>query len=352
VNTPSRAVVLFLAIAFGWLCAAGLGAAQDPPAPSSAGARPPATLLRLGSRRWPPLTDGEGHPHIALDLVDSVLERAGYKASTQIVPDGTLSRALREGRFDGSAALWVAPDRREFLLFSRAYFENRLVLVGMATSPVDATSLDALHGKRLGIVKDYPYGEGLERHKGVKLVPGANSEENVRALLHGQVDYVLIDDLEIHHLLARYPKELEGRIAVGRTPLVRRSLHLGIRKQRPDAQAIIDAFDRALDSILRDGTYNELIGVDWIRTDLDGDGRPDLVASDAHVGTEPPRDFYDVLATTHPAKSSLHDTAIEPRFVVKGVAYDTWTAVPDEYRTKTDDLGAKPRTLRAEVFQF
>jgi hypothetical protein len=43
--------------------------------------------------------------------------------------------------------------------------------------------------------------------------------------------------------------------------------------------------------------------------------------------------------------------------VIKGVPYDSWSAVPSEHKTRsdptrTDDLAAKPRTLRVEVFEF
>jgi polar amino acid transport system substrate-binding protein len=349
VYTRPYAMVWSVVLALGCLGVAARGAAEKPATHQASSAHP----LKLASTMWPPFTDGEGRPRIALDLVMRALERAGYKSSTEIVPDGTLTDALRKGQFDGSGAVWSSADRRKFLLYSNAYFENRLVLVARTGTNPDVKSLDEIMpGKRLGVVEGYAYGEALDRGTRVELVHSSSTEESLRKLLHDEVDYVLADDLVIHHLMAIYPAQLAGRIVIGRAPLLKRTLHLAIRKSRPDAPAIIAAFNHELASMLRDGTYNELLGVHWIRTDIDGDGRPELVTSDAHVGAKPPSHFYDVLASTPPHPAALHDSAVEPRFVIRGVAYDSWTAVPDEFRTSTQDLAAKPRTLRAEVFQF
>jgi polar amino acid transport system substrate-binding protein len=332
---------------------------MPPPARTSAAPTPSRQLsLQLFSVRWPPFADEDGRARIALDLTERALTRAGYKATTELVPDGSLNSALRDERFAGSSVLWQSPEREEYLLYSNPYFENRLVLVGAPGSRVDLTSLDELKGKRLGIVTGYAYGAELEQSREVTFVPAPSTEDNLRALLHGEVDYVLVDDLVIHHVLEEYPGKLKGRIEIGRTPLIKRTLHLALHKSHPDAQKIIDAFNAALVSMLRDGSYNELLQVAWIRADIDNDGRPELISAGDQVGSEPPQQAYDLMASAQAAGAPpLRDVPPEPRFVIKGVPYDSWSAVPSEHKTRTDptrtdDLGAKPRTLRVEVFDF
>ncbi len=314
--------------------------------------------LRLFSTRWPPFADEDGHARIALDLIERALQRAGYGSKTELVADGTLSAALRDPRFDGSGVLWETPEREEFLLYSKPYFENRLVLVGTPGTTSAIKSLSDLKGKRLGIVTGYAYGAELEQSREVQFAPAPSTEDNLRALLHGEVDYVLVDDLVIHHVLEPYPGKLKGRIELGSTPLLTRTLHLAVHKSRPDAAQIIEAFNKALAGMLRDGSYNELLQVAWIRADIDEDGRPELITGGDRVGSEPPSHPYELMASVQsPGAPSLRDVPEEPRFVIKGVPYDSWSAVPSEHKTRTDptrtdDLGAKPRTLRVEVFDF
>ncbi|HSU40873.1 MAG TPA: hypothetical protein VLJ38_14940, partial [Polyangiaceae bacterium] len=91
------------------------------PAAPAAPAGPSSRALRLGSTPWVPFTAEEGQPRVAAFLVERALARAGYEAHTTIVPDGTLTKALEDGRFDGSAALWPSEDRAAFLLYSKPY---------------------------------------------------------------------------------------------------------------------------------------------------------------------------------------------------------------------------------------
>src|SRR6187549_3796583 len=107
------------------LLSLGCGSPSSSAAPaSSPPAAQPSYDLRLASTPWVPFTGDEKQPRVALYLVESALERAGYAATTSIVPDGTLTGLLRDGKYDGSAALWTAEDRETFLLYSKPYLEN------------------------------------------------------------------------------------------------------------------------------------------------------------------------------------------------------------------------------------
>src|SRR5688572_20530951 len=123
-------------------------------APAPAPAEPvQAQQIHLASTHWPPFTDKEGSPRVAIDLVHMALVRAGYVATTTIVPEGTLTAALERGEFAGSVALWRSAEREVFLLYSEPYLENRMVLVGRTGSDVRARKWSELSGKKIGIVE-------------------------------------------------------------------------------------------------------------------------------------------------------------------------------------------------------
>ena len=112
-----------------------------------------ASTLRLGSDVWPPFTDRPGHRRAAIDVVESALGRAKISSQTEIKESWTeVMRGLRDGSLAGSAAVWHSDARSEFLLFSRAYLENRLVLLARKGTDVGAKSLPELRGHRIGIV--------------------------------------------------------------------------------------------------------------------------------------------------------------------------------------------------------
>jgi polar amino acid transport system substrate-binding protein len=327
----------------------GCSTAARPPA--SPATEPASVKLRLASGLWPPFVDTSDHPRVAVDLVTSALARAGYIAEDEVESLETVLRGLQEGTYDGSTTLWHSAEREQFVLYSNPYLENRLMLVGPKGSKPDAGSFAELKGKKIGLVKDYAYGAEVDDAKAPIFVRGESTEENLRALLRGELDYVLCDALVIHHLALQYPQQVRERLETARTPLIKRSLHFAVRKGRPDAQQIIDRFNQQLAKMLADGSYHQALHVDWIQADIDGDGTLELVAAGDHVGAKAPQGGYQVMSF---ATGGPTDTDVaRARFVIKGVAYDTWDAVPEEYKkTPSDAFNPKPGTLRVSVFEY
>ncbi len=303
--------------------------------------------MQLVSTAWSPFTNAPGQPRFALDLVEVALERMGIIAETVIVDEARLTPSLLSGEFDGSAALWKDTERERALIYSQPYLENRLILVGRQGSDVSATSLSDLAGKRIALVAGYAYGEAVETTDGPIFV-GSNSEENsVARLLNGEVDYTLMDDLVIQYLISNHAEEARTRLAFGSTPLLTRSLHLAVRRSLPDAESIISRFNAELRGLIADRSYHRLLHLDWIRADVDGDGRREFVPHDDQTGPRPPEHFYELFATGSPT--------IKPgttrRFYFGGNIYEGWSSVPDQYKA-LDFTRPDPGRHTIKIFTF
>ena len=160
--------VLLLAVV-----ATGLAATEATPQTTQTAPKPAA--LHLGSTPWSPFTNEAGKPRYAIDLVEAALRRLDISAETTVVPEGTLTAALLEGRFDGSPALWRDPEREAKLVYSKPYLENRLVLVARKGDDVSAPALPALAGKRIALVDGYAYGDALQVPRDPSTSPRARS---------------------------------------------------------------------------------------------------------------------------------------------------------------------------------
>src|SRR5213592_2489389 len=79
---------------------------QAPSTPAAGSQR-----LHLVSTPWSPFTGAPGKPRFATELVDEALKRIAVTAETTIVPEADLTAALRNRRYDGSAALWYDDER-------------------------------------------------------------------------------------------------------------------------------------------------------------------------------------------------------------------------------------------------
>ncbi|HET9360432.1 MAG TPA: transporter substrate-binding domain-containing protein, partial [Vicinamibacterales bacterium] len=244
--------------------------------------------LRLVSTVWSPFTNAAGEARFALDLVEEALKRIGVTSDTTFVQDADFTSSLMTGRADGSAAAWKDAERERVLLFSDPYLENRLILVGRRGSDVTATTLAALAGKRLVIVGGYSYGDAVKNGSGPTFVQSSGEEDSLAKLLAGEADYTLMDELVVQYLVRNYPQQTRERLQLGTTPLIRRSLHLAIRRTRTDAISVIARFNAELRRMIADRTYHRLLHVDWLRADIDGDGRPELISRTDQAGLAPP----------------------------------------------------------------
>ncbi len=307
----------------------------------AAAAKP--TPLRLVSDVWPPFTDVEGKPHEALDLVKAALLRGGVPSKSTIMPWGDAMAALEQGKADGSAAMWKTPEREKYLLYSRPYLENRLLLVTRKGESIAFSSVNQLAGKRLALTKGYGYGDAVTKAPKVEIVYRDNDTECLRAVLAKQADYLLLDELLVRHLYEYYSEKANSLIVPGVVPIVRYPLHFVLRKDYPGAEKLIADFNRNVERMMQDGTYNDILHVPWISTDLNGDGIPEYVTTKKAApknGGDPSKNFagYPVF---HP-ETTPPNMSRSPGYVIDGKTYDTWG---DAATTLNREGPTKPKGL-------
>ena len=308
---------------------------------------PEKPALHLGSTPWTPFTNEAGKPRFAIDLVQAALKRMGITVETTVVPEGTLTAALLDGKFDGSPALWRDKDREDKLIYSKPYLENRLVLVARKGFDVSAPALPALAGRRIALVDGYAYGDALKVPKGPAYVTASSVEESLQMVLDSRADYVLMDDLVVEYLLTNYPEEVKARLAIGTEPLLTRTLHFALRRDVRAAQSVVDRFDAEVIKMIADRSYHRLLQVGWILADIDGDGRMELVPATDQAGREAPVRRYELVTVTADPKKPEG----KKRFYLGGKVYDDWGSVPERY--KVLDANKTPwGSQSAPIFSF
>ena len=302
--------------------------------------------LRLASDVYPPFTDREGQKSFALELVHEALDRSSIPANSKIVGFGEVLDGINVGKFDGSAALWKSADRETYLTYSDAYLENRLVLVGRAGSDVSATSLSDLKNKRVSIVSGYAYGSSIYTTPGVIILPGKSDQHNLEALLEGRTDYMLVDELLIKYLLEYQHNEVKKYLSVGSNAIIVQPLYLAISKETPEVEMIIENFNNSIREMMSDGTYNEILELNWIQYDVDGDGVLELVLNGKNAGEEPPVNYYALMSTSGLSNSSN-------RYYIDGQLYDGWNTVPNKFKNDIlKSINSQPSESSGLKFKF
>lgn len=301
--------------------------------------------LKLASDVYPPFTDVSGEKAIAMEIVQGVLERMEQEVGFAIVDFEDVINGVREGRFDGSAALWHSNEREDLMYFSAPYMENRLVLVGRKGSNIDYKKLDDLVGKNVGIVGGYAY--GLDAGAGVILIATKSDQQSLSQLLSGKLDYILVDALVISYMLKYLTNDVSALLEIGQEPFMRKGLHFALSREVQGGGQLVKQFDKHYREMLAEGKINEILGMTAIRADVTGDGKLELVLSGSKVGSAPDPSAY-ALTLVPPTRGAGAE-----RIYHEGKLYEGWGDLPrslkqePDSQMKPEDAGIKIKLSRS-----
>lgn len=280
--------------------------------------------LKLASDVWPPFTGNNESQALASQIVKEALNRNEVAMITRTVDFEHVISGLQDNNYDGSAALWKNEERAKFLVYSKPYLTNQLVLVGRKGSNVDMRDISQLKGSKLALVGDYSYGLTEADLSGIEIVYGHSDQANLTALMKKEVDYILVDQILIEYMMQNQPAQVNQRLDVGSAPMITRSLHFALRKNLDGSDALIENFNKTIEAMMADGTYNRILRLNWIKADIDGDGVMELVSYQG--GTLSPNGGYNM---TNQEDSMAADGQ---KYYIAGTLYNSWEEVPAQYK--------------------
>jgi polar amino acid transport system substrate-binding protein len=155
------------------------------------------------------------------------------------------------------ASLAITPKRKGRIAFTKRYYKIPTAFVGPKESEIRSVTPDALAGKRIGAIEGREHAAFLQDQYKVSdiRVFGQIDDANLD-LLTGRLDLVLGDKLA----LSRFLESREGACCrfIGDAPPGPNSeegVGIGLRKEDEDLR---QAFDAAIDQVIRDGTYDRI----------------------------------------------------------------------------------------------
>ena len=280
--------------------------------------------LKLASDVWPPFTNVEGEESVALNLVKTALEKAKIETEFEIKDFDEVIKDIENDITDGSAAVWKTPEREKTLLFSAPYLQNQLILVGLKGADVTANTIDELTNKKIGVVKNYAYGDKLLNAKNIKLVFSESDQINLEKLFDKKIDYMLVDNLLINYLLKYEMNNVQEFLSIANKPFETKMLYFALNKNVQNAAGIISKFNDEIKLMVKDGTYNKILHINWIEADINDDGVTELVHTGNEVGVEPPTNPYSLFQGINSGE--------QRGYYFNGTYYKNWNEVPKKYK--------------------
>ncbi|MND66479.1 ABC transporter arginine-binding protein 1 precursor [compost metagenome] len=218
-----------------------------------------AEQLRMAANLWPPFTDarltGNG---LAAELVSTALKRAGHTTEYVEVPWARALRGLQEGDYDLLVSAWYNDERARYGLFSKPYLTNRILFLKRKDGPVAYSVLADLRAYSIAVGRGYRYGTAFDNDPSLTKVPVVDFQMAARMLAAGRVQLALEDELAARFYLNRELKGISDQLEFLPKPLSENGLHILVRRSHPHHRQLVEAFDRAMQAMREDGTYQAI----------------------------------------------------------------------------------------------
>ncbi|MFV3329425.1 substrate-binding periplasmic protein [Pseudomonas sp. NY15437] len=217
-------------------------------------------VLRIAADRWPPYADrqllGNG---VAVHLVQTALQRAGYASEYIEVPWPRVLHGVANGEYDLVADAWYAPEREAFAVYSEPYLVNRVRLIKRRGSPITFSELADLYPYRIAMVRGYAYSDAFNNDPKLQRVAVFSFVNAALMLQARRVDLTLEDEITARVHFNGDLAELKDQLEFLPVPLTENGLHILVGRHVPNHAAIITGFNKAIREMREDGSYEALM---------------------------------------------------------------------------------------------
>ncbi len=215
--------------------------------------------LTIVAGRWPPFVDQSmAENGLAMEIVSSAFERAGYQPAIHIETWPRALEGLEIGIYDVVGTVWKTPEREDLFIFSDPYWINQIKFIKKKNLNVRYDNLDDLSGYIIGIVKDYAYGEEFDSSQTLIKIPQNHIIQNLSKLREGDIELTLGDEIAVRYELNQYMKDSISKFDFLEKPLATKELYIAVSKQNPRAKKIVSDFNRALQEMKKDGSFDAI----------------------------------------------------------------------------------------------
>lgn len=218
-----------------------------------------AEKITLANGEWAPyLSEKLKHYGYMSHIVTEAFAEEGIEVEYVFLPWKRGFEDAKDGKYQGSLIWGYNEERAKDFLYSDTVAELGTSLFHQKEKTIEWNEPTDLKKYRIGGVIGYAYGvEELEKQGVLKIDRIGKDEGNYKKLAAGRLDIVL-EDTEVGHetintmglsdQLTAHPKTLQAR-----------QYSVIISKNAPNAEALIEAFNRGLAKLKADGRYQKYL---------------------------------------------------------------------------------------------
>lgn len=219
------------------------------------------TKLHFATLNWEPYY-GESLPEQGFYAAISraAFERAGYELTIEFVPWTRALAGAKAGVYDGLLGAYFSKDRLSTLVYSDVVSYNEQNLLQVRGRGIRFNSFFDLQRYRIASLRDSVQSQTL-RDFGITVIDTDDTKTAINLLLNERYDLFTIGKQQFNYLFSVDSdlRAIKHKVELIEPAFKTYKLYNAVSKQRADAQAVVAAFNGALDEMRKDGSYDNIL---------------------------------------------------------------------------------------------
>ncbi|AXR07878.1 hypothetical protein D0Y50_16840 [Salinimonas sediminis] len=300
--------------------------------------------VKLGASQLPTYVDNEGEPARLNSIVTEAFARMEQTVELSVMRPAFLGSSVLGGSLDGEYAFLDLDHNKSSFSYSASYLPVYLYAVSKKPSVKEVVLLPHLKDERIAVENRFANTDKLRLIKDIKWARNPSTFDAFRQLADNRAYYLMTSRLLVDEFNRLLRSENEELVHLSAQPLVTAGFHLALSGTSSATQALLKRFDKTISNMQQDGTYNRLLGIDWLTKDLDDDGVADFISSAdmVHTSLNPTALSYAFALDGTKASQQSH-------YYVDGTLYEDAQAAFAALAEVTQT--ARPSLLDEEVYQ-
>lgn len=218
------------------------------------------TMVSLATVEWPPYVGQKLKNYgFASEIITEAFARVGYTVQISFLPWERALRKVAEGKYDATYPAYYSEERTVTYLLSNPFSTGILGFYKRKDMPISFQTLHDLQAYTIGVVRGYVNTEEFDNAPYLKKDIADNDEQNIRKLLKGRVDLIVIDRFVAHHILHTTLPEGISLLEFVEPPLAVKALHLLFSRAVEGYEQTVKDFHYGLQQISTDGTIQKIL---------------------------------------------------------------------------------------------
>ena len=216
--------------------------------------------VQVVADEWPPFS-GESLPGrgISVDVISTVLRRAGYTVEADIVPWARIMAGARSGEYDIVGSLFFDPEIDGYMAYSAPFYQTSVKFVRRGGAGHRVEGMEDLAAYSIAVGDGFLYEKRFDRASDLDKVVVGTTLQGIQMVAAGRVDLTLDSEEVIAHAIRVQDRSLQNRVEVLPFVLATHGVHMAVSRSRPDHPQIVADFNRVLGEMQADGSLNALL---------------------------------------------------------------------------------------------